>query len=418
MLRGRIRAELGLDTTVLFWLARSQEPASQAHQILTVLECHEVLSSGSGEWRAAESWPALSAPGKSLDEAFRAWLSSSVEGQTPTQRAPWALPGWLAETTSRIDARLQEIGIARSGPVEQHRTWSISCLLRVPATAGEFYYKAVPPLFAREPRLTAALAVAYPGEIPDVVGVDEERPGMLMRAFAGRHLEECDELALWQGALRRYAQIQQESAPDYERWLRLGCSDRRLAVLSTQLDSLLADRAALETGGRLTAGEIEELHRLVPWLQAACHELEAIGLPYTLEHGDLHANNILITGGHYLFFDWTDGCITHPFFCLLPFLEWVRKDWHDGLIGAYLEQWQGYLPSAELRRALSLARPLGAMHMAISYWDIHNATEPALRWELEGGIPSFLSQVLRFYKELEDSGGATSPLAASARPMA
>ena len=49
---------------------------------------------------------------------------------------------------------------------------------------------------------------------------------------------------------------------------------------------------------------------------ATVTELSQIGLPDTLEHGDLGASSILITGAGPVFLDWSDSSISHPFFSM------------------------------------------------------------------------------------------------------
>jgi hypothetical protein len=405
-LTNQVEEVFGLETTVLMWLHDKTEAADSEQRFVAILETHGGVATAPAEWQPTSAWGAIHFQSAGEAEAVHGWLAGASRGETPALRAPWARPGWHTSASAWIDSTLAALGTRRTGPIEQRRTWSISCMLRAPATDGDFYYKAVPELFAREPGLTAALSETYPGEIPQVAAIDEVRNGMLMRAFHGPTLEASGQLGDWQGALRRYAAIQQDSVASLERWYRLGCRDRRLPLLRAQVDGLLAEREAMLAGrpGGLTEDEILTLQELAAPLQRACTLLEAYQLPYTLEHGDLHGNNIAITADGFLFYDWTDGCVTHPFFCLLPFLEFVKPEWREPLIAAYLEMWEAYLPPAALRTAFQLARPLGALHMAVSYWEIRQSTEPALRWELETGVPTFLREVLRSASLLTQTG--------------
>ena len=400
------RLSLGMDATALLWLSRDKDTQTEDWQHVVVLEAHgPVPVSGDGAWVPPKAWADVQFEAPEHGPPVRKWMAAAQSGEVPAQRAPWARRGWYAAATAWIDRTLEQAGLARTGPVEQWRTWSISCLLRVMTTGGEFFYKAVPDLFAREPRLTEALAARYPGEIPDVLTVDDERHAMLMRGFTGRTVQDAAELSIWQTALRRYAEIQQDSATQLGFWLGLGCSDRRLPVLRAQVDDLLADTEAMlpDSPKGLTHEEIGAIRDLIPSLKAACLALESLGIPHTLEHGDLHGNNISFRDDRYVFYDWTDGCITHPFFCLATFLETAPADWHEPLMAAYLEAWEAFLPSVSLDEALKLARPLGALHIAVSYWDIRNATEPALRWELGGALPYFLREVLKYRADLAPS---------------
>jgi Ser/Thr protein kinase RdoA (MazF antagonist) len=140
--------------------------------------------------------------------------------------------------------------------------------------------------------------------------------------------------------------------------------------------------------------EQAQLQHLAPQFRAACGQLAACGIPETLEHGDMHAGNVAVTDRGIVFFDWTDGCFTHPFLCLAAFLEHVPGDRKAELERAYLSQWADFANEAQLQRALALSRPLGALFMAMSYRDIHAATEPRLRMELAGAVSFFLRQAL------------------------
>ena len=53
---------------------------------------------------------------------------------------------------------------------------------------------------------------------------------------------------------------------------------------------------------------------------AACHELAASGVPDSLEHGDLSADEVILGEMGPVFLDWSDGSITHPFLSVAAFL--------------------------------------------------------------------------------------------------
>jgi hypothetical protein len=131
-------------------------------------------------------------------------------------------------------------------------------------------------------------------------------------------------------------------------------------------------------------------------------------LPDTLEHGDLHGDNIALTPSGFVYFDWSDACLAQPFTCLTTFLERVREDWLAPLTDAYLDEWRGFASAEVLRRAQRLSQPIGAAHLAVSYHRILAATEPGQRWQLAGALPFFLKEVLRLRKELGAVGPATA----------
>src|SRR5690606_14044007 len=144
---------------------------------------------------------------------------------------------------------------------------------------------------------------------------------------------------------------------------------RRLEILASQIDPLLADEAVI---AQLTTDEIVRLRALAPRLKAMCAELAAYAVPASLNHGDLHSGNI--TGETLRFFDWTDACIGHPFLELCTVMAEVDDAVPDGrerVLDAYLNQWHAFEPPERLRQMSRLANPLGPLHQAVSYQHIN-----------------------------------------------
>ncbi len=327
-----------------------------------------------------------------------AWLKSSARDARPPRRAPWAVPGWRPRAEAWITAQVAALGLALAGPITARKVWSISCVLQAPTNGGDFFFKAVPPLFGREPALTDALARRHPGQVPEVVALDAEEGWMLMRALSGTVLSEGVERAVWERAARAYAAIQFDWRTDLDGLRRLGCPERGPLWLAGQIDALLAPLGEalmrLDQPGGLTRQQLAELRALAPRLTAACADWQAAGVPLTLEHGDFHIGNLAANGDQFMIFDWTDGCIAHPFVCLAALLEMAPPDWRAAITQAYLEPWRAIAAPSQIETALRLSRVLGPLHMAMSYDDIHHAAEPLMQWQLDGGGPYFLKQVL------------------------
>jgi Ser/Thr protein kinase RdoA (MazF antagonist) len=93
-------------------------------------------------------------------------------------------------------------------------------------------------------------------------------------------------------------------------------------------------------------------------LRRLCHELADRGIPDTLQHDDLHDGNLFVRDGRFVFFDWGDACVTHPFHTLVVTLRALahRQGLGPGapellrLRDAYLESWTGHASHAETRR--------------------------------------------------------------------
>jgi aminoglycoside phosphotransferase (APT) family kinase protein len=154
---------------------------------------------------------------------------------------------------------------------------------------------------------------------------------------------------------------------------------------------LAADVVAL---GGLTDAERAQFHEALPRLQAMCAALAACGIPQTLVHGDLHLHNVAGSAGRTQFFDWTDACVSHPFFDLISIFDDEDRARQAQLRDGYLGQWSDCAPLERLLEAWALAQPLGDLHQAISYQHIVAALEPVAQVELGDSVPYYVRKVL------------------------
>lgn len=327
-----------------------------------------------------------------LDTYFR----EAAGGIEPERQAPWARSGWFNEAAAWIAAQLSERGRPLAAPVEQIRNFSLSCILRAPTAAGAVYFKVAAdfPLFVDEPLLTTALAARFPGRVPAPLAIDRARRWMLTEDF-GRPIGWDAPLATREALLRAFGELQIAAAESAEGLLALGCVDRRLDRLAAGIDPLLADPVALN---RLDEDEVARLRRLAPRLRAMCGELAAYGVPQTLVHGDLHGDNVAGREGAFVFFDWTDACLSHPFFDLMTILD-EEEATQARLRDAYLALWIAHEPPERLLAAWALARPLCALHHAISYQTITNSLEARTKQEFHADAARWLRHVLRLMPE-------------------
>jgi Ser/Thr protein kinase RdoA (MazF antagonist) len=156
---------------------------------------------------------------------------------------------------------------------------------------------------------------------------------------------------------------------------------------------------------------VAALAAAVPRLGAACAELAGHAVPPSLVHGDLHLANVARGPRGYLFFDWTDACVAHPFLDLLTmrrgsgFAEDDDEDeaeLRERLRAAYLPEWASFEPPARLARAWELAAPLGALHQAVSYRSMAAGLRPPVDPHLAQSTAWWLRRVLAGL----DAGGA------------
>src|SRR5205807_1597794 len=155
------------------------------------------------------------------------------------------------------------------------------------------------------------------------------------------------------------------AAPLAGELVALGVPDVRLALLPAQLREVLADPLA-----GLTSEQREQILAALPEFEAMCAELAAYGIPETIQHDDLHDGQVFFRDGRYLFFDWGDSCISHPFHSLTVALRAnaAKLDLEPGgpelqrLRDAYLE------PFGDLHEAADLAYRTGTVARALA-WD-------------------------------------------------
>lgn len=313
-----------------------------------------------------------------------------------TEQLVWTTPEWLAEATAWIRSELDDRGIALTGPFEQPHVYWWSTALRVPTSEGSLWFKAAQEIHRFEIPLTLLLASLRPEVTAVPIAVDAGRGWMLSRDAGTRlreHAPGIDQLAHWDKLLPRYAQLQIELAPRTDELLALGVPDHRLAVLPAQLAEALADRDSLvgDWEDALTTDEYERVRALAPEFEALCRRLADYAIPETLQHDDFHDGNLFVRDGEYVFFDWGDSCISHPFHTMvvaLRALAWrLRPAVEPGspellrLRDVYLEPWSAYGSRPELQEAFALAYRTGTIARALTWRRFVLAREPAHRGE-------------------------------------
>src|SRR5262249_20753958 len=156
-----------------------------------------------------------------------------------------------------------------------------------------------------------------------------------------------------------------------------------------------------------TIGEFGRLPALRPRLEAACDELAKSQVPLALEHGDLWSSNVYVSDNTVQFIDWTDASVSHPLFSLMPLVqsaEWdvdpsISAGVQGRIVDRYLERWSPFAPPERLRRALAIARPLAALHIAATYW--RDIPQPHMQWWIPRMVPFFVRMALAQWDALE-----------------
>ena len=351
------------------------------------------------EWLGRDVLPSL--PGLQRRIAA-AWLSEVESRADIGLRPPWAQErgGWYEDVERWIDKSLAEVGRQRLGPIEQAKVWSISCVLRVPATEGTVYYKASiqQPLFVNEARVTRALETLALEFAPKVVATNDEEGWLVLEDLGPSvtdrlRMDSPEYHDVSMNFVVCAARWQRATAMCVDELLEAGCIDRRMSKLAGQIAPLTQDPHFMraEQESETAAGWLSLNTRR---LEAACTELDALPIPAALVHGDLHLGNVAERDGSFAVFDWTDACIAHPFMDMTSIFFIKDDDNREALRTAYLSAWSDLATGEELERTWALASVAFELHQLITYVSIMNHVEPAARPDLWGALPMFIDRLV------------------------
>lgn len=201
---------------------------------------------------------------------------------------------------------------------------------------------------------------------------------------------------LWERLLAEYAELQRELAPHVRDLLAVGVPDVTPERLPAHLSALLELPVVTE---HLDIPRVRQEQRS---FIEECTELAASPIGPTLQHDDLHDNNVFAYHDRFAFFDWGDSVVSHPFGTLLvtlrvaaakaevkagdPLLERLRS--------AYLEPWTGEHDRADLDRWAYLAMRVTKVSRALSYQRALSAADEAGWAEWGEGIYGWLEELV------------------------
>jgi hypothetical protein len=317
-----------------------------------------------------------------------------------------------AEGQAWVADAVEKLGYESAGPLAVIQDSDWSRVLRVPTTAGPLFFKASAPIFGYEPALTKLLGETLPGAVPHVLALDAARHWMLM-ADAGMRfreaVEESRDLAAWEAMLAQFARLQMAAIPHRDALLRAGCPDRQLVTLSGQFTTMLSDRERLLVGAAngIPEAEYAQLLSYEPEVRALCDELAAFAIPETLHHDDFHAGNVFVAGDRYVFYDWAESAITHPFCSMYIALRWARYvgEYDVSALArmrdAYLAVWSDYGSPLDLRAAFALAQRLATLSRALTWYRLAVSLDRGAQWEHADAPAYWLRMFLNYPYEVD-----------------
>jgi hypothetical protein len=304
----------------------------------------------------------------------------------------WTDPVWLAEAHEWIHEQLDRLGVRVRGSVEQTHVQPWSTVLRVPTLGGDCWFKANIPACAHEGTVVRVLARERPDCVPELFAVEFER-GWLLMGDGGERLREVIEqersLRRWLDLLPKYARLQIDVAHHANEFVDQGVPDRRLEKLASQYEQLL------DQSEGIGEGDLERLRKLAPQVREMCDQLASYRIPETIQHDDLHDAQVFVRDGSYVFFDWGDSCVSHPFFSMAVTLEGQLAWGLDDIEGSedigpyrdvYLQQFASYATLPSLNDAHTMALRLGWICRALNWHRIASTLKPADREEKLNGV--------------------------------
>ena len=213
-------------------------------------------------------------------------------------------------------------------------------------------------------------------------------------------------LEAWRSLLPQHAELQRALAPHVSEALAYGTPDRRAGALVAAFAEAIADEPALsgERTDRLTADERQAVIRLEPAVERACLGLAALGIEDTVQHDDLHHENVLVRDGRAVVFDWGDACVSHPFLVLAVNLRFAAdatgRSRDDravlALRDAYLAPWADRASPSDLVEAAELGRRIGEVSRTVTLHRVARAYEGVLD-AYPGGLAGSLRRVLALF---------------------
>jgi Phosphotransferase enzyme family len=268
------------------------------------------------------------------------------------------LRAWCAEIVGPVTAMTQQ----------KLRGWAT--VWRVETAEGVWFAKQNCPGQRLEVALMATLAEVVPDR---VVPVTAARDDLLLTPDQGEVFYETAgiDLANWVRLAREAAELQRALLPHHDALLAAGAAELRLDQAHDYVAARIDQYAGLPLGDprRLDDEVAARLRAHLPVVRRWVQQVGGLGLPLTLNHNDLHENNVFDVDGRLRFFDFGDALVTEPLGVLLVPLnvlaEKLDADRDDPRLWqvaeAALEVWTDLAPMAELRAALPAALQLGRL---------------------------------------------------------
>lgn len=325
---------------------------------------------------------------------------ADLTARLPSNTERWHSAEFAAELADWVAA---EVGPVRSLEPAKQRVWA--SVWRADTDAGVHFAKQNCQLQSFEAALVATLAELAPHHVVPVTATDLDR-GLLLTPDQGPVFAETggEDLDVWGEVLAAGAQLQRAVAPAVDRLRESGMTTIAPNDAASYVARRVTELSALPTDHpmSLPADKAASLGGLSPAIARWVDRVAALGLPVTLNHGDLHAHNVFHVAGELRFFDFADSLLTEPLGALLIPLNVLSDQLSAGpgdprlwrAVEPALEVWSDLAPMPALRAALPAALQLSRLARVESWARCCVSMDEGELAEWGGAVPRWLETLL------------------------
>jgi hypothetical protein len=282
--------------------------------------------------------------------------------------------------------------VAAVGPLEvtHERPWGT--VARVPHAEGTVWFKECGRGgWEFEAPLTVSLAARWPELVAALLAYDPGRAWLLL-ADAGSPIGvHGNPPEAWLQVIPRYGELQRGETARVEQHLADGVPDLRVGTVPAGYERLLARQLPIDDD------EVRRLRAFAPRLAELAAELDARGIAASVQHDDLHMNNVYELGGRLRVLDWGDSSIAHPFWSLVVTFRFLEETtglqpgdpWFARIRDAYLEPW-----GTGLADTFELAQRVGIFAHAIAWIGQRDRMPESFRPRFDSPFATILRRAL------------------------
>jgi len=322
-------------------------------------------------------------------------------------KARWTSDAWRVQAESWIRQILRAQGLEQIAPIEQQRLRFWSTQLTVSTDRGRFWFKENNPDQAFEASLVAELAELVPDHVVVPLAVEPER-GWMLSPDQGPTVHAASESGreVWVQMVQEFADLQRRLIGHEKRLLATGLTRLRPSQIGDFVEAVLerAQARPKDDPRHVDADLGRRVREVLPWLFEHGPSLEAGPVALSLEHNDLHDNNIFVPQAEQplRFFDFGDALWAHPFTSMCVPVEHMSREWEVAaddpdiqyVLDCYLEVWSDLATTTQLRTLMRSALPLGEAHRLMSWERVLPYADREGLTELGGAIPDWLGRLV------------------------